>query len=89
MTREDFFRVLREGGSVVYNGFLVKTVADIPSEAELAKGNPDAEAEAKANILAEMDRLKADLALLKTPEVKEEVKGRKAEAADAAAAPKS
>lgn len=93
MERADFFQVLREGGTVTYKGSLIKSVADIPSEAELAQGDPAAELEAKQNILAEMDRLKNELAILRSAESKvekeETVKGRKADASSDAAVVKS
>lgn len=66
LTREQMARVITEDkGSVVYNGRIIRRISEIPSEAELAVGNPVEEKKAESNILAEMDRLKAELELLK------------------------
>lgn len=63
-TREEMIEILRRGETVTYQGNIIRNFADIPSEAELSKGNTAAEEEAKKNILAEMQRLQAEFALL-------------------------
>jgi hypothetical protein len=57
--------ITEDRGSVVYNGRIIRRISEIPSEAELAVGNPAEEKKAENNILAEMERLKAELELLK------------------------
>lgn len=64
--------IINNGGSVTFGGRLIKSIKELPSEAELSVGDSKREAEAKANILAEMDRLRLELEKLKgeTEEIK-------------------
>lgn len=78
LTRQEMADILRDGKrSVLFEGRIIKHVSQIPSEAELAVGNPEEEKKAQENILAEMERLKAELAILKETS-KPEVKDKKA-----------
>lgn len=64
MTRKEMIQVLQEGGSVLYQGSVITRYEDLPTEAELAKGDAAAEAAAKNSLQAEIERLKAQLTYL-------------------------
>lgn len=69
LTRQEMADILRDGKrSVLYNGRIIRNISQIPSEAELAAGNPQEEKKVQDNILVEMERLKAELAKLKASE---------------------
>ena len=72
LNRQQMAEVLRNRGSVTYQGRIIKDISEIPSEAALAVGNPAEEKVAESNILAEMTRLKEELAKLKAPAVEED-----------------
>lgn len=59
LTRAEMIKVINvDHGSVMYNGVVIDKVEDLPSEAELAKGDPAREAQAKETLLkkkAEID----------------------------------
>jgi hypothetical protein len=78
LTRQDFIDILKKGETVVYRGQIVRNYSDIPSEATLSLGNPVAEEKAKDSILQEMERLKAELELLKSTSEDKTPKVRKA-----------
>lgn len=80
LTRQEMARIIREDhGSVCYKGRIIKDISQIPSEAELSVGNPELAKDAEKNILAKMEELKAELALLKDkPEEESKPKVRKA-----------
>ncbi len=66
LTRKGMEQIVQGGGSVLHKGQLFTTVAQLPTEAELAKGNPLAERAAEqdlkrrlAETQAELDKLKA------------------------------
>jgi hypothetical protein len=69
--------------SVYVNGYgIIDSVANLPSEAELAKGNKEEEKIAKESIKARMAALKEELALLDEPEGTEEEEPRDTGAID-------
>ena len=72
LNRQQMAEVLRNRGSVAYQGRIIKDISEIPSEADLAVGNPVEEKAAESNILAEMARLKEELAKLKATPVEED-----------------
>jgi hypothetical protein len=59
--REQMIAVIRNGGSTVHKGKHIKHVSQVPSEAELAAGNPQAEAEAAARLKAQAEEIDAQL----------------------------
>jgi hypothetical protein len=61
ISRAQMERAIREGGSVLYGGRVISRAEQLPSEAELAQGDPDAEAEAQANLQAQMAALQAQM----------------------------
>lgn len=66
LNREQMAEILRDGKRTIsYKGRLLKTIADIPSQAEFALDNPTEAKQAESNILEQMEELKAQLALLK------------------------
>ena len=75
-TRAEMAAIIQKGESVTIDGKLITSISEIPSDAELAKGNVEAEDLAKKNILSKMKELEAELALLKEDkiEVKSEAK---------------
>ncbi len=66
LTRKDMERVItEEGGSVMLsNGQIVTRVQDLPSEADLAQGDPQREETTAARLQEQINRLQADLARL-------------------------
>lgn len=70
LTREKMAEILSSGKQTIsYRGRLLKTVADIPSQAEFALDNPTEAKQAETDILGQMEELKAQLALLKNATV--------------------
>ncbi len=57
---------IEEGGSVLYNGRIVASVDDLPSKAELARGDAEEEAAVAAEIDAQIAALEAQRAKLHT-----------------------
>lgn len=43
LTRQEMAAVLQDKGTVVYKGRLIRSVQDLPSEAELSIGKPEEE----------------------------------------------
>ena len=71
--------IIRDGGSVTHGGVLYREISELPSDAELSLGDSQKEKEAKADILAEMQKLQAELEVLKSKEAEDKPKaGRKA-----------
>lgn len=67
--------------SVILNGNIIDNVNDLPSEAELAKGDSKREAAARESLEAQMKALKDQLAILddEKAQAKEDAKAEKAE----------
>lgn len=65
--------IIARGESVIVDNRIVDNVNDLPNEAELAKGNKEAEKAAKASIKAQMEALEAQLKSLDDPKPKEPV----------------
>ena len=66
LTRAEMEQVIKDGGSVMYGGRVLNRAEHLPSEAELAQGNPAAEAAAESNLMAEADRISQQLQLLQS-----------------------
>lgn len=58
--------------SVILNGKIIDNVNDLPTEAELAKGDAKREQEARLSLEAQMDAIKKQLASLESSEENEE-----------------
>lgn len=58
--------VIADERSVMHNGQILSSLEQLPSEADLAAGDPAKEAEAKANYQAEIERLQGELAKLQS-----------------------
>jgi predicted HD phosphohydrolase len=67
-------QAIREGGSVLYGGRIITRAEHLPSAAELAQGDPAAEAAAQADLQAQIADLQAQVAKLQAPA--EELKGK-------------
>ena len=65
ITREAMERTIASGGSVLYHGVVISRVADLPSVAALAQGDPAKEQVAIAALTAQMQALQADIARLR------------------------
>lgn len=64
LTREEMEAVIARRGSVMYKGRIIRTVQGLPSRAELAVGDPAAEAKTRDDLdaqIAELERQKATL----------------------------
>ena len=64
LTRAGAESVIREGGSVFLAGKHYLTIDALPGEAEFAKGDPKAEAAAKARLVEQRKALDAQIAEL-------------------------
>jgi len=64
LTRDEMEAVIKGGGSVLYQGRTLSSVAQLPSVAELAQGDPDKEAAATADLQAQIAQLQQQLATL-------------------------
>lgn len=62
MTRPQMEQEIIQGRSVVYKGRTYTRVQDLPSEAELARGDPEQEAQVAAGLQAQIDALRQQLA---------------------------
>lgn len=67
MKLADMKRVLANGGSVWHGNRLIVTEADLPTAAELAKGDPVAEATTKQDLQAQIAALQAQYESLSQP----------------------
>lgn len=65
--RKQLEKGIQAGRTVTYRGVFYSSIADLPSEAELAKGDKAQEEAARLSIEQEMARLKAELAKLEKP----------------------
>ena len=65
ITREAMERIVAKGGSVLYHGVVISSIADLPSVAALAQGDPAKEAVAIVALTAQMQALQADIARLR------------------------
>jgi hypothetical protein len=59
--REEMLDIVRSGRSTMHKGRLIKTVSQVPSEADLAAGNPAQAAEAAARLQQQIEDAKAQL----------------------------
>lgn len=66
LSRREMEHVIRSGGSVLHAGTLYSRVEALPSEADLAKGDPAQEQAAAANLEAQIADLRAQLDRLQT-----------------------
>lgn len=64
MNRPQMEAVIRKGQSVLYQGRIISRTQDLPSAAELAAGDPEAEAAVAADVQAQIDALSEQLAKL-------------------------
>ena len=62
--RQGMLAVLRAGGSILYHGRLITQEAEMPSDAELAKGNTAAVARARVSMQAQIATLEAQMRAL-------------------------
>lgn len=69
--------VIREGGSVTLGGIIYTNVADLPSEVELAQGDPVKEAAAVDALKAEIERLHSQLRTVQPEVVAEKATSKK------------
>lgn len=65
LTREQMEKIIADGGSVLYNGSIINQAGQLPSKAELAKGDPAQESAVQSELQAKMADLQAQLDLLK------------------------
>jgi hypothetical protein len=77
LSREEMERVIREGGSVLYQGRIVARVEDLPNEVDLAQGDAEKQAAVRAAIDAQITALTAQRAQLDsaTPATEEQQEG--------------
>jgi hypothetical protein len=66
--RAEMEAILRSGQGIVYKGQVITKMADLPTDADLAKGDPDKEAEVISSLQAEIDRLQVEKSRLTASE---------------------
>lgn len=64
LTREEMEAVIANRGSVMYKGRIIREVKNLPSRAELAAGDPVAEAKTREHLEARIAELEAEKAKL-------------------------
>jgi hypothetical protein len=64
LNREDMIKIIKEGGSVMYNGEVYNNVEKLPSEASMAKGDKVREAAARQSLKAQIEAANKQLAML-------------------------
>jgi hypothetical protein len=67
LTHDDMRRTVERGEGVLYQGRVITKVAELPSAAALAAGNPQAEAAARTSLEAQIADLQAQVARLQAP----------------------
>lgn len=61
MSRAEMEQVIRSGGSVLHQGSVITRLELLPSEADLARGNPEQEAAVAEGLRAQLAELQAQL----------------------------
>lgn len=82
LTREEMEAILHEGGSVLHGGKIIARIEDLPSAADLAVGDADAEAAATRSIDEQIARLSAERAKLGESKLAPEPAAEEADDAD-------
>lgn len=70
LTRNEMERVIAHGGSVLHGGRLITRVEDLPTDADLATGDPNRETQIANSLQQQIDRLQAQLERLQAPKNK-------------------
>lgn len=70
LSRAEMERTIAQGGSVLYQGRIISRAQDLPSEADLARGDPDAEAQTQTRLEAQIAELQAQVQRLQGGERK-------------------
>jgi hypothetical protein len=85
MTRAEMEATIAAGGSVLYQGRIIASAHHLPTEAQLAAGDPVREAKAKQDLEAQVNRLQEQIDALKDGSFAEKYgpKSGRATAADA------
>jgi len=87
MKRSEMEQIIVQGGSVLYQGRTISRVQDLPSEADLAVGDPAQEAAATAALQAQMADLQAQIDRLSQPAKTKEPKDPRAKGGEGDSAP--
>jgi len=61
LTRTEMEKLLRKGESVLYEGEIITSIADLPTDAVLAKGDKEKEAAARKELKAQLDAISKQL----------------------------
>lgn len=67
LTRDEMRKVIQEGGSVLWQGHTLTRLEQLPSEAQLAQGDPEKEHAATESLQTQIAQLQAQLAQLQPP----------------------
>jgi hypothetical protein len=68
LTRAGMVHAIESGGSVAVDGNLFESIDDLPSEADLAKGDRQRAEQVRAGLLAQREALDKELAKVQVPE---------------------
>lgn len=85
LTRGEMERVIQEGGSVLHNGQVIAQIDHLPSAAELAQGDPVAEARTASELDEQIAKLQAQKGTLETSAREREKQAKAQEEAQARA----
>lgn len=72
LSRKEMVAIIQSGRSVFHNGRIITTEAELPNAAELAQGDPAAEANTAADLRAQMAEMQRQLDML---EARQEARG--------------
>ncbi|MHC5541214.1 hypothetical protein ACYOEI_23580, partial [Singulisphaera rosea] len=65
--RSEMEEIIRSGGSIMHEGQVITRVEDLPTDADLAEGDPELEASTLEDIDSQIAKLNAQRDRLKTP----------------------
>ena len=99
LTRSEMEKVIRSKGSVLYDGAIITSIAELPTDATLAKGDKEKEDAARKDLkaqleaiskqLEELDADKTEAKAASDAKARSEAEAKKAEAAKAEAPKKA
>jgi hypothetical protein len=85
LSRDEMVKIIAGGGSVLHGGRIISREADLPSEADLAQGDPARAADVAADLQAQIAALQAQVAQLQAPTPTKEPKAKAKDAPPAEA----
>jgi hypothetical protein len=69
LTLQEMEKVIKDGGSVMYRGRIINALHHLPHPADLALGDPAKEKQVETDLVAQMDKLREKLDLIRQSQV--------------------